>query len=64
MSDNYHPNGGIVAVSNSLDDAYSLLRKSASIPKTSDVFHSSPDRVYDIEAEKEEYFVFPNAGCC
>lgn len=58
-TDNYHPEGGVVAIARDLDRAVQLAAgKGATIDKT-------PDRTLDVhDSTAEEVFIFQDAGCC
>lgn len=69
MSSNYHPEGGVVVVADSLDAAYELLRtkdgKYAPVPEDSDIFKTAPTEIYLLlGAATPRIFTMPDAGCC
>lgn len=57
-TDNYHPEGGVVAIARDLDRAVQLAAgKGATIDK-------APDRTLDVrDNTSEEVFIFQDAGC-
>ena len=58
-TDNYHPEGGVVAIAEDLGRAVQLAAgKGAIIDKR-------PDRTLDVcDGASEEVFIFQDAGCC
>lgn len=60
VSENYHPEGGLLVVAESLAEAINKAEENRYIKADSD-----PDFVYDILGAVEPVVVvFPDAGCC
>lgn len=58
LTDNYHDGGGCLVIAESLEAARKLL------PPECGAQEEQPEKEYDISSDKEEVFIFPNAGCC
>lgn len=65
VSENYHPEGGLVIVANDLEGAMSLIREDEHIKPTGEewtkviVYELMPGHGY-----QPAVYVFPDAGCC
>ena len=55
LTDNYHPEGGLLVIAEDLENAKNMEPKINSI---------KPDYVYDVIADKPLKIIFPDAGCC
>lgn len=67
ISGNWHSEGAVVAISESLDAARALFEREAGRSfggSESDIFSKSPDLVVPCEATEERLFIFEDAGCC
>ena len=80
VSYNYHDDGGIVIVAESIERAREMMRvigdheeydhkagKSipvSNVPSTCAAFTEEPLLILDTTHSKEEMFIFPDAGCC
>lgn len=66
MTDNYHDEGGAVAVAPTLDAARIALKKcDGGLPEDSQALTTDPDITLDVANDVPEYAeVFPDAGCC
>ena len=61
-TENYHPEGGLLVVAESLDSAIDKARE-CGIGLTSDELE--PDRIWPTDPSQEsEVWIFPDAGCC
>ena len=60
-SDNYHPEGGVAVIAESLQRAVEIANQlnGCNIQK-----NEMPDDVYEIKSDEEKVFIFPDAGCC
>lgn len=64
VTTNWHAEGGIVVVADSLDAARALAAAEIKV-ENPDVLTSLPDHTYAIAGEAESrVVVFPDAGCC
>ena len=60
VSSNFHSDGGLVIIAESLEKAKELVSQDKYI-----VINEEPDIVLEIEdSAVPEYIVFPDAGCC
>lgn len=60
VSDNWHREGGLVIVAETLDEAKALVANNEYIK-----IDKAPDYVYEISKEATKRFiVFPDSGCC
>lgn len=64
LTDNYHDGGGLVIISNDLESARELLTKSIPLKSKCQALKVDPSYVTSVTAEKDEIFIFPDAGCC
>lgn len=60
VSDNYHPEGGVVIIAPSLDRARKLGEETFAGMK----INTKPSFSVPCSATEEKIYVFPNAGCC
>ena len=60
LTDNWHSEGGLVVI------AQSLLRAKKLAQEKGVIFGKKNDKLisYQIIAKEEKVFIFPNAGCC
>lgn len=68
---NYHDGGGLVIITDRdpmeawrASELYVDPRKHYGKADEADIDLSSPDAVYDVDADEERVFVFPDSGCC
>ena len=67
---NYHSGGGVAVIAPSLERARELLPSprdhDAKVEtfKRCEAHDKEPTAVYEIQADAERVFVFPDAGCC
>jgi len=60
-TNNYHPEGGVVVIANTLKDAILLAKKEGAIINVDEV----PDFSQDLSEDyKEVAFIMPDSGCC
>lgn len=61
LTDNYHSSGGLVVISDNLQDAkIQAMERGVKFSE-----NQSPYRVLDLqETVENEVFIFPDAGCC
>lgn len=64
LTNNYHDGGGVVIVANDLESARQLLKESIPLNSKCNALKVDPDYVTSVTAEKDEIFIFPDAGCC
>ena len=64
LTNNWHDGGGLVIISNDLENARELLRQSIPLNKKCQALEIDPDYTASVVAEKDEIFIFPDAGCC
>jgi hypothetical protein len=65
MSQNYHANGGLVVIAQTVHEARERLRATPSIPKDCDAFTKPPTIGYELAADTDAaVYEFPDAGCC
>lgn len=72
VSTNYHREGGLVVVAESLERAREIVKEKVDVrdyeyqdPVDCEAKSVDPDAQYNITDDAEEgFFVFPNAGCC
>lgn len=69
MSSNYHSEGGVVVIAETVEQARELFLKDYS-PNSdnktgqSDIITTEPTLVCGVDATEPHVFEFPNAGCC
>jgi hypothetical protein len=67
LTDNYHSEGGALAVAASLERARALIadgRERYDMERPSGVHMQEPDYAFEIGDEPELAVVFPDKGCC
>lgn len=72
LTDNWHPEGGAVAVAENLEAAKQLVAATAYKQSYSDNPQTvrpeeigEPDAIYELKyAAEPRAFIFPDAGCC
>lgn len=60
LTTNWHPEGGLVIIAESLDAARELIKdrvKCGALTK-------DPDYTTSVYGKEEKVFIFPDAGCC
>ena len=64
FTDRYHDGGGLVIISNDLESARELLKKSIPLKSKCQALKVDPSYVTSVTSEEDEIFIFPDAGCC
>ena len=74
MSENYHSEGGVVVIADTLRRARNIVKKwyypgededlEIGEENVTTVFNTDPDLILEVNTEEEFYCDFPDAGCC
>lgn len=62
LTDNFHPEGGLVIVADDIERARTLVRTQALGSLEEGL--KDPDYIMPVKHNEELYLVFPDAGCC
>lgn len=69
MSERYHSDGGVIVIAKNLNRAREIAKEHEDDYEAVDVddttiFNTKPNKVLKVEAKREYYCSFPDAGCC
>jgi len=67
LTDRYHSSGGLVVIAETIERAREMMKNyqhDGIIVADADCFTESPEYATGTEATEEQFFVFPDAGCC
>ena len=63
LTSRYHCDGGLVIIAKDLSSAKELIKSDEYIRPSEEEWENA--KIYELKQEyKEQYFVFPDAGCC
>ena len=66
MTSYYHNDAGVNVVADTIEDAIKMIveysQEHCDTPMTT--FSQMPDAEYEVFADNDAIYVFPNAGCC
>lgn len=66
LTDNYHPEGGLVVIAETLEQARVLAQsKGVTFTDVGDDWDRDSNVIkFEIVANESQVFIFPDAGCC
>lgn len=64
LTSNYHDNGGVLAIADSLERARQIILEFPDVGSKCEVMLQDPDFTAFVTDSEEKVMVFPDAGCC
>lgn len=64
LTSNYHDNGGVLAIADSLERARQIILEFPDVGSKCGVLKQDPDFTAFVTDSEEKVMVFPDAGCC